>query len=180
MTDRFGGTQYAARRARRGLWARVRAARLDRDLERLPAAIREEMVEALDEAGTALVNAIVPQIPRRTGAARAGISKRLSRATLRLKVGVIGRPLNRQLFYMRILHGGRRAQTVVANRAWRRPAGPAPPSSRLRMFRTSYRMRIKAMAPQRFMFNPRTRDIRYTLAGRLTGYWDGVFGRLGS
>jgi hypothetical protein len=84
----------------------------------------------------------------------------VSKRSLRLRVGLIGRPLNRRLFFARILEIGRRAQTVNVRRSTSRGGI------------SSYQMRVRAMAPRPSIQSVRVKAIRDTLGGTLRGFWD--------
>ncbi len=139
---------------------RVRGDRSFRKLLRkLPDSAKEEMAVALDKAGDRLLSAMRSEVPRRTGALAGGLSKKLLRASLRLRVGFIGKPINRRLFYGRIIEFGRKAQTVRAKRSG-----------------TTYTMRIRARAGRPFVQSRRT-DLRTSLNAELKGTWTRILQR---
>ena len=141
-------------------------------LRRLPDTAREEMADVLDGAGGELVAAIKADTPVLTGALRRGISKKLSRRTLKLQVGLVGRPINRKLFYGRIVEFGRKAKTVMVQRR-RAGANNGYRGGRKRAedIATTYRMRIKARAPHPFIY--KRRDLlRNAIADRIKAFWN--------
>jgi hypothetical protein len=154
-----GGSGYRAAAARRTAFAggrrRIRGDRAFRKLLRkMPDAIREEIFRMMEVAGDQILAAQRADAPRRTGRLAAALSKRVSKASLRLRVGVIGRPLNRRLFYGHILEVGRRAQVVTARRTTR--SGTI----------STYQMRVRAI-----MARPFTRSVR-TIARAAQGIDD--------
>jgi hypothetical protein len=128
-------------------------------IKRVPEAARDEIVEDLDHAGNAILAAQKADAPRKTGALAAGLSKRVYRGSMRLRVGLIGKPINRRLYYAAVIQGGRTAQTVNVNR--RTSSGMS-----------SYQLRVRAMAAQPFIFSARVHEIRRTLGGRIRTFWD--------
>jgi len=74
--------------------------------------------------------------PFRTGAVKGALSMRVLPVSLKLKVGLLGKPLNRRLFYAHIVEFGRKAQTVQAKRA----------------NGTNYAMRVSALPPRNFIY----------------------------
>lgn len=118
--------------------ARIRAL-----LRGLPGASRAELADVLEDGGKAMVPAMRARAPRRTGATQAGISYKVERRTLRLKVGILGglrkntssRGSRFDLFYARVQDLGRKAQTVRVTRR-----GSA-----------AYQLRVKAMSGKHFV-----------------------------
>jgi hypothetical protein len=156
-----------------GMGRRVRGDRNFRNLlRRLPETVKLEVADAMDAGGTEMLEAQQAGVPRRFGRLAAGLSKRLLRGSLRLRVGLIGKPTNRRLFYGRIVEFGRKAQTVSVNRfkPGARRAGYGPKARRGAV--SSYQMRVPAMAPRPFMWTQRTRELRDTLGGRVTRIWE--------
>jgi hypothetical protein len=181
----MGGSQYAARRrfreASAGHRERIRGLReVRRLLKRMPDAVRDEILAMLEETGRQVLSSQQAAAPRRTGALASGLSMRLSRATLRLRVGIVGKPAARRLFYGRIVEFGRKAQTVMATRG-NRLARPGSKGGRalVRSNRSIYEMRVRAMAPRPFVRTSRAFGIRNSLGGRLSRFWDGALARAG-
>lgn len=156
-------------------------------LKRVPDAIRDELASTIRAAGPELQNAIVARTPRgKTGRLVAGVSWKFYAATLRLVVGFVGRPTNRKLFYGRILEFGRRAQTVTVHRLskkhrkqWvgRIGAGTARGSAKPTDLGSTYRLRVKALQPRRFVYSPTT-NLRVVMNRRLNGIWDRALKRV--
>lgn len=141
----------------------VRSAR--RLMKRIPAGMREELAQEMRAAGVELAGAMQARAPRRTGKLAAAITWRFYQATLRLRVGYIGKPVNRRLFYAHILNYGRKAKTVQAKR--RTKSGKI----------STYAMRVTALAPRRFVTGPLT-DLRAAFNRRLKGIWARVLQRV--
>lgn len=160
-----GGSYYRARAAQReavaGHRRHIRGDRSFRKmLARLPEAERESMAAMMEELGGEMLGEMQAAAPVRTGAVRGALSMRLSRKTMRLRVGLIGRPTNRRFYYGRIVDAGRKAQTVTARRRGK-----------------AYRLRVRARAPQPFV-RGRARDLRRKVAGpRLETFWNRALAR---
>lgn len=149
--------------------ARRRRIRGDRAFKRLlvqmPDAIRDEAVEMLDAAGEEIVP--MQRADATSSRARAAISKRVLRGALQLKTGIVGRPLNRRLWWTRVIEKGRKGQTVTART--RRVAG----STR----RLGYKVRVRARAAQPFIYSARAEAVRNSMGGRLGTFWEKVLAR---
>lgn len=160
MTNRRGGTQYAKSRAFRGFREEhrrhVRGDRaFRRFLKNMPEAMKDEMIVLLGEVGEEVAAAQRADAPGRR--LRAAISSRVSRGTMRLRVGLIGRPINRRLFFARILEGGRKSQFVAVRRRGNRP----------------YTMKVRAMRARPFV-NKQRPLLRMAISKRLHRFWNGV------
>jgi hypothetical protein len=129
----------------------------DRDFRRLlknmDQDIRGEIVVRLSLLGREMLPLVQASVPERTGALKRGVSMKFYPATLRLRIGLLSRPVARRLYYARIIEFGRKAQTVTAKRHGK-----------------SYQLRVKAMAPRSFLFQP-TRAVRSEFRRRLLGLW---------
>ena len=134
-------------------------------LRNLPDAARAELADAMEGGGRELLAAQQAAAPSRSGALRRGLSMKLLKGSLRLRVGLIGKAVNRRLFYGRIVEFGRKASNVVVRRLARR-TGKA----------FSYRMRIPARAGRPFVYTKRT-DLRSAFRERLTRFWERTLGR---
>ena len=134
-------------------------------IRQLPSAARDEMGDMLDGAGAQLAQAIKADTPVRTGVLRQAITWQLLRKSLKLRVGLIGRRSNRDLFYGRIVEFGRRGQTA---KAARRFGGKV----------VRYSVRVKARAGHPFVYKRRP-NLRDQLGGRLRNYWNDVLARAG-
>ncbi len=126
-------------------------------LKSLPQTVHDEFAEILDDAGDELLAAMQAEVPVRTGKLRAGLKKQLLRASLRLRVGLLGTKRGRaSLFYGRIVEFGRKAQTVNVTRRG------AP-----------YKMRVRAMAARPFVLKRRD-ALRTSINSRIRTFWDRV------
>ena len=164
---RSTGTLRAIRVA--GQQSRVRSqlkgvAAVRRLLKQLPASVKEEMADVLADAGPEYLAAVRADTPVRTGALRAGLSWKLLRTSLRLRVGLLGKRVLSDLFYGRIVELGRKAQVVSVTRR----AGVAP-----------YKMRVRAMAPRPFVYKRRP-ELRTKLRNRLSAFWEHALAHAGA
>ncbi|MEH3107148.1 MAG: hypothetical protein PGN09_07660 [Sphingomonas fennica] len=144
--------------------------RIRRIFRGLPDTARNEMVRLLDEGGRAMVGAIRARTPRLRGRLQAGIRYQVYRASLRLRVGLIGVRSNSRLFYGRILDRGRRAQTVTVSR--RKIARSTLVNGRRDAHRP-YQLRVRALPARRFV-SGRYPDLKARIGNSLRGYWDRV------
>lgn len=150
-------------------------------LRRLPDSIRDDMVTMLDEFGDEALAIQQADAPLRSGKVRGALRKKLTRGRVRLQVGLIGKPVNRKLFYAGIVERGRQAKTVIANRrgaeAIRESGGR---SNRYKAAALSkgvkgvYNLRVGAMPPRPFIRSKKLEAKRDTLGGRLNRFWDRV------
>jgi len=169
MSRGRGGSFYRAQSARREAFSghrrRVRGDRAFRRLIRkLPEAAREEIYQMFLRGGDRILAAQRAQSP--SSRVRAALSRRVSKTSLRLRVGLIGRPINRRLYFARILEKGRRAQIVNVTR--RMKAGGRP-----------YQMRVRAMAARPYVYSAQTKAIRDSMGGELGTFWDRTLARAG-
>lgn len=130
----------------------------------------------LDPAGDELLSAMRADVPRRRGRLAAGLSKKLLRRSLKLRVGLIGKPINRRLFYGWIVELGRKAQTVIASRKGaHRAVGGRIAGRRMRALAAGtsgvYRMRVRAMPARHFVYSRRT-ELRGSINKRLNAFWN--------
>jgi hypothetical protein len=139
-------------------------------LRRLPEAMREEMADAMVLAGRDITNAQRADAPVKTGRLRAGISYKVNQKTLKLRAGLLGKPINRRLFYGRIIEFGRKAQTVMVNR--RIEAGSALVNRR-RVAHPPYRLRVKARRGRPFIYRRRP-ELMNMINRRLKQFWTRV------
>lgn len=158
-----------ARRPIRGI------GRFRRLLKRLPDAVRGEIVVEMNVTGREIAQAVEAKAPSLTGALRRGLSYKVLPQSLRLQVGLLGTPRGRaKLFYGRIQDLGRKAQVVLVQRH-RRVGGTLRTSrgrKRAEDIATTYRMRVRGMAPKRFVTGSYP-DLRRVLRANLNG----IFGR---
>jgi len=157
------------------------AAKVRSMLRRVPQAVRDEMLVMMDQAGDDILAAQQADAPYRYGGLRGALSKRLLRGSLRLRVGLVGKAVNRLRFYGRILEAGRKAKTVQVVKGGltsevRAAGGRSNRYKALakRMGAQSYTMQVKALPARRFISSQRTREMRNTLGGRLNGFWSRV------
>lgn len=130
-------------------------------LKALPEEAKAEIAEVLEEGGREILAAQRASARRRTGKLAAGLRMRLARKSLTLKIGIVGKPAARKLFYAQILGGGRKAQTVEARRK-----GGAP-----------YGLRVKGRAPEPVIDPPAAQAARRKLYEKLTQIWAAVLAR---
>jgi len=173
-----GGSYYRRAAGVRAGRRRVQGDRAFRKLIRkMPDAIRDEMVAMMETAGDQILAAQRADVARRTGALAAALTKRVLRGSMRLRVGLLGKAINRRLFYARIVEVGRRAQTVtVSRRGAHLAAGGRRIGRRQRALESGvrgvYQLRVPAKAPRPFVRSARTKALRDTMGGRLAGFWD--------
>ncbi|WP_010218933.1 HK97 gp10 family phage protein [Sphingomonas sp. PAMC 26621] len=144
--------------------------RFKRLLRRMPEAARGEIVVELSVTGRQIKQAIQAKAPRKSGALREGIESKVLPKSLRLQVGLLGgRRGNRDLFYGRIQDLGRKAQVV---RVLRRHSDFAHTfnrnGTRKKTVESAYLMRVRAMAPKRFITG-RFPELRQALNANLRG-----------
>lgn len=131
-------------------------ARVRRIMRGLPESARGEIVVALHLAGRQLQAAMRARAPVRRGKVRDGILYRVYPKTLRLRVGLLSVKRGQgNLFYGRIQDLGRKAQTVNVER-YRRGARAGDNQKAITGRKSSsltvrYKLRVKAMAPKRFV-----------------------------
>lgn len=118
----------------------------------------------MERAGRGFLAVMLAHVPRRTGFLARGLSMRFAPQTLRLRVGLIGRKVNRDRFYGRILQFGHKGKSVRVRR--RTPAG-----------RITYFMRVPARGPRPFIFGP-TAEIRRQFVQELRSFWTVVLSKL--
>lgn len=169
---RSTGTIRAIRRS--GQQGRVRSqlqgvASVRKLLKQLPAAVREEMADELEAIAPDYLAAVKANTPvakaahRRgyePGALRDAITAKVLRASLRLRVGLIGRRVNREFFYGRIIEFGRKQKTVTIKR------GP----------RAGHQLEVQARQGFHFLFYRRER-LRTKLQQRLNPLFDHALAR---
>lgn len=120
-------------------------------------AIQGEVETLLRETGAQVLTEQKSRVPVRTGALKQGLSMKVLPKSRRLQVGLIGKPVNRKLYYGRIVEFGRKGQTVRARRAGGKP----------------YLMKVRGMAPRPFVYSVNREDIY----SRFRSLWDRVLGR---
>jgi hypothetical protein len=139
---------------------RIRGDRAFRKLmRRMPEAIRQEIIALLDEGGREILamQQADATVSQRT---RAALSMRVLRGSLRLRVGIVGRPANRRLWWARVIEKGRKPS--VENAVRRSQSGKL----------SRYQIRVPAMAARPFIYSPRVEEKRRTMGGRTTLFWE--------
>lgn len=124
-------------------------------INRLPETVKQELREQLNETGKLLLRRARQRVPVDSGALKAGLSYRVPPKGLYLRVGLVGKPVNRRLYYGRIVEFGRKAKTVVVNRSGRgvRLSGNRFKRQALaKGIKGFYRLHIRAMAPRHFVY----------------------------
>lgn len=145
------------------------AGRFRRTLKALPDAVAQEIVVELNVTGRTVRSLMQAKAPKKSGRLAAAITYRVLPKSLRMQVGLIGSQKERNdLFYGRIQDLGRKAQVVQARRRVGTLADPRNGS--VRSVLKTYRMRVRAMAPKRFITG-RYADMRSTLKTNLQGIW---------
>lgn len=125
-------------------------------LKRLPDSVAEEFRQQLDRTGKTMLQRARSRVPVRTGALKAGLSYKVLPKTLKLKVGLVGKPVNRRLWYGRIVEFGRKAQTVVVNRSGRATSFSGHKWKRRALaagVKGFYQLRVRAMQPRKFVYS---------------------------
>ena len=146
--------------------------RVKRLFKRLPDDVGQEIVVELSVTGRQMLAAVRARLASttkpRTGALDRGLSQKVFPRSLRLQVGLIGTPRERnRVFYGRILDLGRKAQVVRAQRH--------DPRSR-KVLR--YLVKVSAIAPKRFVTG-RYPDLRATLRENVRGIFRRALQRAG-
>lgn len=150
-------------------------------LKNVEPAVRAEIVHAMQDGGARIAREMQARAPSRTGAIRKALRHRVLPKSLRLQVGLLGRPVNRRLFYANILDKGRKAQVVTAVRKSAAPGvfavGGARAGRSNRALSTGvpgvYQLRVGPIAPMRFVTG-RFKDLRTEMGKQLRGVWDRV------
>jgi hypothetical protein len=125
-------------------------------IKQLPTAVKDEMADTLEDFGPEYLRAQLTDVPRKTGALAAGLSYKVLRASLRLRVGLLGTKRGRaKLFYGFIVEVGRKAKTVTVTRRGAQP----------------YKLRVREMAPRPFVYKKRP-ELRTRLNNRLSVFWE--------
>jgi hypothetical protein len=114
------------------------AGKVRRILKRLPDEVSAQVVDVYRTEAPAALAYMRGASPSRRIAR--GLSYRIAEKSLRLRIGLIGKRLNRELFFARILELGRKAQVAKATR--RKPGGGV----------SRYRIRVKAISRARYDF----------------------------
>lgn len=132
-----------------------------RILRQLPPEATEHMASVMKRFGRKFLVAMHLYVPIKTGALRRGLSVKFLRRTLRLRVGFVGKRINRRLYYGRIVQGGRKAQTVIVKRR--------------RGSKQPYSYRVKERAAKPFVRGtPAMRSVHEQLQKTLSVFWNDV------
>jgi hypothetical protein len=124
-------------------------------IKRLPDSVAEEFRAQLDKTGRQVLSRARQRGPVDTGALKSGLSYKVLPKSLKLKVGLIGKPTNRKLFYGRIVEFGRKAKRVAVNRSGR---GIRLSGNRFKRqaiakgVKGFYYLNVRAMAPRHFVY----------------------------
>jgi hypothetical protein len=163
------------------------AAAMRRLMQRMPDAVRGEIIVELNLAGRELAQEMQRRAPTKAGDLRAGLSYKVFAKTMKLQAGLLGTKRGRaKLFYGYIQDMGRKAQTVTVHRLnkgerqeWRAriSAGRARGFSKPKDLGTTYQLRVKAMAPKRFVSGS-FKDIRVRLNANLKNIWARALARV--
>lgn len=105
-------------------------------IKRLPETVKAEMIVELHVAGRAALTREKAAAPVKTGALSSALSMRVLPNTLKLKVGLIGKVVNKRLFYGHIIEFGRKASVKTVKRG----------NSK------AYQLPIKAIAARHFVY----------------------------
>lgn len=135
--------------------------------------MRAEIAAEMAVGGNELLADMEANAPRnRSGRLRRGLRMVLSPKLLRLRVGIVGKAINRDLFYGRILNFGRKAQTVRVYRTGRniKPVGKGSDG------RPYYLMKVTALKAKRFVIRPRP-ELWKSFNARLSAKWNSVLKR---
>lgn len=156
--------------------------RFRRLMKALPDAMRGQLVSVLNSGGRAILSAMRAKAPKRTGALSKGLSYRVMEKSLRLRVGLLGTKGGRaKLFYGRIQDLGRKGSIVTVQRRQRVSVniGDGEVANVLRTSRgrkraedivTTYRMRVRPMAPKRFITG-RYPELKSAIGNAMRGIW---------
>jgi len=131
-------------------------------LKRLPESVAEEIGEQHQQTGRMLLARAHARVPVKTGALKAGLSFRVTPKTLKLRFGLLGKRINRKLYYGRIVEFGRKAKTVIATRQGTlQRARAAGLKVRANAYKRAalkagiggaYQLRVKATRPRPFVY----------------------------
>jgi hypothetical protein len=130
-------------------------------LERLPDAVTNELKAGLEQTGRIVLSraqALAPVYqgkPRKglvSGALRSGLSAKVTPKSLKLKVGLVGKPINRKLFYGWLVERGHRIG-YRDNRLQRlEPVKGRSSTARLERARRRRDVRLNGVPPHPFLY----------------------------
>lgn len=130
-------------------------------LQRLPDSVAAELRTSLDAAGKMVVararaRAPVYRGPPRKGlvpgALRAGLSYKVLPKTLKMRAGLVGRPINRKLFYARFVEFGHRIGYRGNVLAKREPVKGNSTAAKIARLKRRSDIRRSGVAPRPFLY----------------------------
>lgn len=148
---------------------------------KLPETVKGEMVVELNVLGRDQLARERSLVAKRSGKLGNALSFKVLPATLKLKVGLLGKPINKKLFYGRIIEFGRKSKVVDVVRGGlsSRVRAAGGRSNRYKALaarmgvKGSYKLKVRAMAPRHFVYTT-TRD---QLAAPFRNIWQRALGR---
>lgn len=148
-----------ARRPKRGLRGAGHVRRL---LKRMPDSVAAEIVAVMEQVRPKAVTMARWEAPTRSGGLKRAISGRVYPRSLRFRVGLLTKRVQRKFFYGHILEVGRKAKTVQVRRS--KPSGGV----------TQYALRVKPIPSQRYDMTggKNRRRIRELFRQPLRQIWD--------
>lgn len=138
-------------------------------LKQLPDSVRGELRQELDQTGRMLLGRALARVPVYAGKARkgivpgalkAGLSYRLTPVRLNLKVGLVGKAINKKLFYGRLVEFGHRianARTGTLKKL--DPISGRSVGARLARLKRRREIRVDGVAPRPFLFTTTRQEI---------------------
>lgn len=131
-------------------------------LKRLPESVAEEIRQQHHETGKILLARAHARVPVKTGKLKAGLSYKVTPKTLKLRFGLLGKRINRKLYYGRMVEFGRKAKTIIVTRKGTlQRARAAGLKVRANAYKRAalkagvggaYKLRVKAMRPRPFVY----------------------------
>jgi hypothetical protein len=104
-------------------------------LKQLPQSVTDELRKQLNTTGRSVLALERRRAPVRTGAVQSALSYKVAPVRLNLKVGLVGKAINRKLFYAWFIEGGRKG----GGRGVKRKSA-------------KYNQGVGAMAPRHFVY----------------------------
>jgi hypothetical protein len=140
-------------------------------LKQLPDSVATELRQQLNATGRSVVALQHRRAPVRTGALSSALSYNVTPKRLSLKVGLVGKAINKKLFYGWIVEWGRKAQVVTATHSgtFRRAlssglnvrAGAYKNAALAAGTKGAYQLHVRAMPARHFVFIPGLREQIY-------------------
>lgn len=137
-------------------------------LKRLPEAVADEFRKQLEESGKTLLSRarskapVYKGRPRKglvAGALRAGLSYKVLPKSLKLKVGLVGKPINKKVYYGRWVEFGHRIGYRGNRLARLEPITGRGITARLARLRRKQSIRRTGVPPHPFLFTTPRSDI---------------------